>query len=71
MKILNIIPMKDLGYIIESFSNQKLDENFKFILSDFNYFANSEVSKNFLNLGYYIKGSLTNPKLNEEFNSYS
>ena len=48
MKILNIIPMKDLGYIAESLPNQNLDEDFEFILSDFNYFANSEISKNSL-----------------------
>ena len=53
--------MKDLGYIRESLSHQKLDEDFKFILSIFNYFGNSDVFKDSLNLGY-IKESLSNPK---------
>ena len=48
MKTLNIIPKKDLGYIAESLPNQNLDEDFEFILFDFNYFSNSEISKNYL-----------------------
>ena len=48
MKILNIIPSKDLGYIAESLPNQNLDEDFEFIFFGFNYFSNSEISKNSL-----------------------
>ena len=63
--------MKDLGYIRESLPNQKLDEDFKFILSNFNYFRNSEIFKDSLNLRYSIKESLLNQYLDEDFNSYS
>ena len=63
--------MKDLGYIRESLPNQKLDEDFKFILSNFNYFGNSEVFKDSLHLRYSIKDPLLNQNLNEDFNSYS
>ena len=64
-----IYSMIDLGYI-HSLSNQKFDEDFQFIFSDFNRFEKLEVFKYSLNLGY-IKESLPNLKLDEDFNSYS
>ena len=66
----NIIPMKDLD-IKEPLSNQKIDEPFEFLLSNFNYFRNSEIFKDSLNLRYFIKESLLNQYLDEDFNSYS
>ena len=56
--------MKDLGYIRESLPNQNLDENF-------NYFGNSEVFKDSLNLRYSFKDPLSNQNLDEDFSSYS
>ena len=63
--------MKDLGYIRESLPNQKLDEDIKFILSNCNYFGNSEIFKDSLNLRYSFKDPLSNQNLDEDFSSYS
>ena len=47
-----------------------MNEDFKFILSNFNYFGNSEIFKDALILRYFNE-ILCNHNLDEDFHSYS
>ena len=61
----------DVSHIFQDHCQIKnLDEYFKFILSNFNYFGTSEISKDFVILGNF-KEKISNHNLDEDFNSYS